>query len=349
MSTHDLESIHRLAPVMDALPGEPVPYYLSSGEGRRYELGGQLWTVVARARDTGGAFDAAYLLGPRGASAPFHSLAEHQRSYFVFEGSAQFWLPGESRVLSTGDSIHVPPGVPVAYRLLGHMTRLLMWSAPGGALDLLLDEDAAVDRHVYAASAEGRPSSDPWARGAQVHDVALADPRDAEDEDLPKGVEPYFLRAHGGDRREWPDAMNAFSARGRNTGGRYFAVTTLGARQPYIVRHFHRQHTENFFCLSGRIWLWVNGEEVLLTPGDFLHAPAGTIHSFAFTGHNTRMLGLLTTDVFEPFFDLTGDATGDHVYSEGLIDPSVMIGRLQTLSDLDLVMAGPPPPPPAGL
>ena len=58
MTPTDLETMHGTAPVINALPGEPVPYYLSSGEGLRFETDGQLWTVIARGTDTGGLFDA---------------------------------------------------------------------------------------------------------------------------------------------------------------------------------------------------------------------------------------------------------------------------------------------------
>ncbi|WP_313818182.1 quercetin 2,3-dioxygenase [Citricoccus sp.] len=342
MTAIDLETIHGMAPVINALPGEPVPYYLASGEGLRYEADGQLWTVIARGQDTGGLFDAAYVTGPRGAETPFHSLAAHQRSYFVIEGSAQFWLPGQSRVLVPGDSIHVPEGTPVAYRMLSHMTRFLFFSATSGALDALTESQPAVERHVYTPGGAG--SSEPFLpSGALVHEMARVGASDAWDDSLPAGQEGYFLRSHTGDRRGWPDTINAYAARGRTTGGRYFAVQTLAAPQPYIIRHFHRQHTENFLCLSGRIWLWVNGRELLLTAGDFLHAPAGTVHSFAIAAHNTRMLGLLTSDVFEPFFDVTGVATDDPVYTEGLIDPSVVMGGISGHPELDLVVVGGPP------
>lgn len=341
MTTIDLEAMQHCAPVINALPGEPVPYYLTSGEGLRFETGGQLWTVIARGRDTGGLFDAAFVLGPRGAEAPFHSLPSHQRSYHVFEGSVQFWLPGESRVLVPGDSVHVPAGTPVAYRMLSHLTRLLFFSAPGGALDTLVESGEPVRRHVYSAADAGERLLLP--ADAQVHDLPRVAAQDAWDDTLPAGVEGYFLRSRTGERRAWPDAVNSFLARGRNTGGRYFAVNTLAAPQPYIIRHFHQLHTENFLCLSGRIWLWVNGEAVLLTAGDFLHAPAGTVHSFAIAAHNTQMLGLLTSDVFEPFFDVTGVATDDHVHTEGLIDPSVVGAGIGRNPDLDLVVVGGPP------
>lgn len=337
----NLESIHGLDPVTGELPGEPVPYYLATGEGLRFESGGQLWTVVARSSDTGGLFDAAFIQGPRGAQTPFHSLPFHQRSYYVFEGSVQVWLDGQSRVLVPGDSVHVPAGTSVGWRMLSHLSKLFFFSAPGGALDALLASDASVERHIY--SAQGEPTTLILPAEATVLKHPATAATDGFDDVLPAGTSGYFLRSGTGDQRAWPDAVNAYAARGRNTDGRYIAVNTLAAPQPYIIRHFHQQHTENFLCLSGRIWLWVNGTEVLLTPGDFLHAPAGTIHSFAIAAHNTRMLGLLTSDVFEPFFDVTSVETPDHVYTEGLINPSVVMGGMKSNPDLDVIVVGPPP------
>lgn len=348
MTAPDLDAVHALKPLLNQLPGEAVPYYLASGEGLRFERDGQLWTVVARASDTGDAFDAAFILGPRGAQATAHSLPNHQRSFYVFEGSVQFWLPGQSRVLVPGDSVHVPEGTPVAYRMLAHMSRVLMYSAPGGALDALLAGESEIQQHIYSAAgspvSEQQPGQDPPLLSGVASAASLtAEVTDTWDAALPGGTQPYFIRGREGDQRGWPDTINTFSSRGRNTGGRYFSVDTLGAPAPYIIRHFHQLHTENFFCMAGRIWLWINGEEVLLTPGDYVHAPAGTIHSFALAAHNTRMLGILSTDVFEPFFDVTGVETQDHVYTEGLIDPSVVIGGIKANPDLDLVVAGPPP------
>ncbi|MDN5569789.1 MAG: quercetin 2,3-dioxygenase [Propionibacteriaceae bacterium] len=336
----DIEANHGRAPLLNRLPGEPVPYYLASGEGHRVERDGQLWTIIARAGDAGGLFDAAYVLGPRGAGAEAHSVP-YQRTYVVFDGRVLVQLPGESRVLAPGDSVTVPAGVPVAYRLLGHLTRLLFWSAPGGALDALA-ASGPIRSHLYGADAAASLGV-PLLTGVEAAASDWTDPRDPDDDTLPAGVEPFFLRRHGGDRIEWPDAVNAFAARGRNTGGRYIMVNTLAAPQPYIIRHFHSLHTENFFCLSGRVWLWVNGQEVLLTPGDFVHAPAGTIHSFAIAAHNTTMLGLLANDVFEPFFDVTGIATEAFVHTEGKLDAGVVMSGMRANPDLDVTVVGPPP------
>lgn len=87
---------------------------------------------------------------------------------------------------------------------------------------------------------------------------------------------------------------------------------------------------------------------IRLTEGDFVHAPAGTIHTFAFEAHNTRMLGILTPDVFEPFFDLTGRPTELYVHPDGPTELATDPAQLAA-SDLDLVVAGAPPQRSAGL
>lgn len=351
MST--LDDIHQLAPVVGSLPGEPVPYTLAFGEGLRREIDGQLWTVIARGQDTGGLFDAAWILGPRGAETGFHSLPDHHRSYFVAEGTVQVSLPGSTRLLSTGDSVHVPAGIPVSWRMQAHLSRMLAYSAPAGAISALVEGE--FERH--GAQLAGMYSAVPVEGPTGAHEVAAGvfpgaqphpdlspgsvDPRPAVG--LPDGVESFFVDRRSGELFGWPDAVNSLQVRGRNTGGRYFAVDTVAAPQPYIIRHFHRQHTENFLCMSGRVRIWANGAETLLTPGDFFHAPAGTIHSFRIEAHATSMLGLLTSDVFEPFFEATGVPTQDTVYTAGLVDPGVVPAGIGRHPELDLVVAGPPP------
>ncbi|WP_034271408.1 quercetin 2,3-dioxygenase [Haloechinothrix halophila] len=354
MTTTDLEAIHDLTPVRDRLPGEPVPYYLSSGEGLRYEVDGQLWTVIARAQDTGGLFDAAYISGGRGAHTGYHAHRDQQRSFFVVDGTVQVWLGTQSRVLVPGDTVHVPPGTPVAYRMLSHVTRLLTWAAPGGSLAYIEQLGEAVDAHIHPARPRHHSTAESRAElggplGITFPDLDEVRASEEWDASLPAGAEPYFLRAGEGDRVTLANALYTYLTRGRNTDHRYFAINTLGGHSPYIIRHFHEQHTENFLCLSGRVWLYVNGEELLLTRGDLVHAPAGTIHSFSFDAHNTQMLGILSPDVFEKFFETLGQTTEDYVPPEGtdLVMPPPPSPELQ--AELDLVVTGPPPERRAGL
>lgn len=80
----------------------------------------------------------------------------------------------------------------------------------------------------------------------------------------------------------------------------------------------------------------------LLTPRDFVHAPAGTVHTFAVASHTTRLLGLLTFNFFEPFFDVTGVPTDDPVRTQDLVNPSTAMDGMRADPELDVAVDGPP-------
>ena len=94
------------------------------------------------------------------------------------------------------------------------------------------------------------------------------EPSFKHDAGLPPTLSPYFLSAHEGERLASYQTMFTYLSRPANTGSNYFAVHTKGAKSPYIPLHFHSEHTENFICTEGRMWLYANGREVLgKTPG----------------------------------------------------------------------------------
>lgn len=100
-----IEEMNRQAPVANVLPGSAVPSYMASGEGARNEINGQLVTVIARAADTDGTFSAAYISGGMGAESPFVSHSLEHKTLYVFDGILHVLLPGESRILTPGDSV----------------------------------------------------------------------------------------------------------------------------------------------------------------------------------------------------------------------------------------------------
>ena len=98
-----VEEMNKQLPVANALPGEAVPYYMASGEGARYELNGQLVTVIARAADTGGIFSAAYISGGMGAESPFVTHAIEHKTLYASTASSTSGCPARP---------HPDPGAP---------------------------------------------------------------------------------------------------------------------------------------------------------------------------------------------------------------------------------------------
>lgn len=349
MTTFDIPSLDEVQsapPQRDILPGRCLPYYVSAGEGQRYELGGQLVTVIARPEDTGGQFGAAYVYGGKGVETPFVAHDHEHRFLYVTDGALQLWLPGETQRLISGDSVTIPAGTPYAYRMLAHRNRFLSWLTVGDAHRWAQASGTATASHVFDATAHAstaRQSELAERFGVRILDLEKKDLPAVTGTTLPRNASPYVLSAGEGDRWAGVDELNTYLARPHNTDGNYFAVHTIGAKTAYIPRHFHREHTENFFCLEGRLLLHVNGQEILLTKGDFVHAPAGTVHAFAFDSHNTQMLGLLTTGVFEKFFEYMNTPTDAHIHVEESGKEFPAAGFARARAELDLEVVGPPP------
>lgn len=347
MTTLDIpgiEETHTLVPEIDRLPGRCAPYFISAGEGLRYDLGGQLVTVIARPEDTGNQFGAAFVSGCRGVETPFAAHDREHTFLYVFEGHIQLWLPGETQFLVPGDSATIPAGTPYAYRMLAHANRFLSWTSAGNAHALAAATGTPTQSHVFTGAPSATHQTELAEQfGVRFVDLDKVDRPALTGKAVPAHATPFVLKAGEGERLKSLGQLNTFLTRSRNTADSYFAMHTRGAKSQYIPRHFHREHTENFICVEGRILLHANGKEILLTKGDFLHAPAGTIHSFAFESHSTQMLGMLTTGIFERFFEYMNTPTDDRIHDEAGDMTFPGQGFARARAELDLEVVGPPP------
>ncbi|MCU4298329.1 cupin domain-containing protein [Brevibacterium permense] len=357
----DWESIQKTALLRDELPGELAPFALSSGEGLRHHLGDWHVTTMARHADTGGEFSLYRIALPGGSNSPFLSVPGHSFVHVV-EGEVTVTFDGRSHRLIGGDSGSIPAGTRFSIAGGAAFNSLFLYSTEDWLHRLAGDAGEETGAHIFSR----RPASSVSALlrselvdgyGVTIHDGSdISSGASSSDgssvggtaatrpgNHLPDGEVPFVNAAGHGDRYETFEQMNTYPVRARNTGGRFFAMDTRGAKTPYIPLHFHQEHSENFLCLGGRVRLHANGEEVVLAPGDFLHAPAGTIHSFSLAANNTHMLGLLTPPVFEPFFEYMNDPTEEYVHVEGGEPHFPAAGFAKAQAELDLVVVGPPP------
>ncbi|MEU4403624.1 cupin domain-containing protein [Streptosporangium sp. NPDC023963] len=68
---------------------------------------------------------------------------------------------------------------------------------------------------------------------------------------------------------------------GASTGGQFGLYRwEMGPKPSGPSPHFHRTISESFFVLSGTVRLFDGRSWVDATEGDFLHVPAGGVHSF---------------------------------------------------------------------
>lgn len=345
--TFDWERVQGLSPLRDELPGELAPYALSSGEGQRYDLGDWHLTTMARFADTGDEYSLHRVTLPAGSSSPFITAPGYSFLQ-ILEGELTIWFSGEAHHVVAGDSSVVPANTPFAITGTAAVNSFF-WYSTEDWLHRLADEvGTATASHIFSRSPQRRvgdlfASEVAAGAGISVVDLDSVEVEPPVREGLPESEGAFVTKSGLGDRYETYQQINSYSARSRNTGGRFFSMDTRGAKAPYIPLHFHQQHSENFFCLSGVVKIHANGQEVILLPGDFLQAPAGTIHSFAHAANNTRMLGILNPPVFEKFFEYMNDPTEAVVQQEGG-EPYFPIENFkQAQAELDLVVVGPPP------
>lgn len=83
---------------------------------------------------------------------------------------------------------------------------------------------------------------------------------------------------------------------GASTGGQFGLYRwEMGPKRSGPAPHFHRTISESFFVLSGTVRLFDGKGSTDATEGDFLHVPAGGVHSFCNdSGEPASMLILFT-------------------------------------------------------
>ncbi len=341
------------------LPAEQSAYFLNAGAGERYVFGTQLATVIASAKSTGDLFELVILSGGKGDSFPLH---RHERVYetlFVLDGKLELTLDGRKYLLTEGDYASIPAGTAHGYEMHSHRTHLLSFTTQGEVAHLysIIGEPTELREHPEKAS-----GADYQARFSQVEaDFALVSAAEisepsslVEGGEVPTDVRPYVLEAGEGIRLLAADQLYTLLTTQDNTNGQFIAVMTEGPKGNAIIQHFHEHHTEVFFSIAGQMTVWADGQEMSFQPGDFLHIPPNTVHSYRLDSPYTKFLGFLTPGLFEPFFRTIGDSYEQHIFPS-VPSPFHFDQLMQAVQagKLDLHIVGPPPdgsgaPGPAG-
>jgi quercetin dioxygenase-like cupin family protein len=310
-----------VAPVRE-LPGEAKPYYLSDGDGRAHLLLGQVGRALASTEETGGAMSVMTALGPAGRPIPLH-VHEKEHDYFLcVRGRIQVWADGESRILYPGDVASVPPGVVHAYQFHGHYSQFMGPIAPAG-WDRFFDFTGS----PYAGPAYPQvdPSPPPFEKfGAAQEKFAMkylppdtpyAEASDGPDDSLPGERKPYFLKAGEGPRHTLFGQTTFQLMTGAESGGLLGMTATEGPRGA-VPAHVHEKTCEAIYCLDGRLRVTADGEEHLLTRGDFVNLPAGVEHALALDSHLTRWVTMYGPAGPERFYELAGEVCEERIFPE---------------------------------
>lgn len=321
----------------NVLPGQQQPYFLESGEGQRFLLGPFLATIIGHRQDTGSLMEGVVLIGAKDSAVPLHWHNSSHEAIYVLEGSARLRLGEKEFALEGGDYVSVPPGTSHSFVFTGHRTRLLTWTfgGNGGAMYAALGQSS--EAVIYSTRAEP-PNWGKTLPGIDVEfilDESSALAPGEKSSVAPAGIKPYVIPAGAGEHMMAGDQLFTFLTDSRQSGGKFLVLMTDGPKGHRIPNHVHEKHTETFFCLNGSVSMTAGEEEVSLRPGDFLHVPAGTPHTFQLTGNNTRFIQFHAPGLNEPFFRFMCDPCEECTFLQP--PPPFRFDRvIQHLAELDV-------------
>jgi len=104
------------------LPGTDSAYILPMGEAPRVDSLNLLFGVLARSKDTAGAFSMLEIAGARGAMAPAHSHGTEAEAFYVLDGRMNVHVADQSRGVAPGDFVYIP-------RATRHACGVRLWRA----------------------------------------------------------------------------------------------------------------------------------------------------------------------------------------------------------------------------
>ncbi|MFV2048116.1 quercetin 2,3-dioxygenase [Metabacillus sp. YM-086] len=318
-------------------------YLLKSGFGKRYLLGSQVATIIADGASTNHLFDIVLLTGGKGDYFPPHLHRDAHEGIYVLDGRLEVSIDGKPYLLTPGDFAHIPSGIVHEYKMNSHRTRFLSFNTNGkvspyySVMGIPYEKGEQPPRSLkYDLKESEGPSIDIQftKSGNENSQSALVQNRT-----LPDVVQPYVLEAGEGIGLLTGDQLHKLLATQLNTNGEYIVVVTEGPNGDKIVDHYHEHHTETFYCLQGQMTMWMNGNEVSLSPGDFLHVPPNTTHSYRLDSAYTKFIGILSPGIFEPFFRTLGDPYEDYIFPSEP-GPLRFDRVLQRIEELDLKVVG---------
>jgi len=295
------------------LPNEKKPYLLRSGTGEHRLFGRQVATIMADAASTDNIFGMVLITGGKGDSFPSHQHEQTHEGILILSGRLDIVLNGVNYLLTEGDYAHIPAGTVHSYNMQAHRTRFVSYTANGETAELYRIIGSLYTQPEYPPNINSEIPSELLLDATLRMDIQLSQQpacstsAPAGNTSLPDSAIPYVIHSGEGDRLLTGDQLHRIIASQKNTDGQFIIVASDGPAGDRIVEHYHEHHTETFFCLEGKMTMWANGEEIEMLPGDFLHVPAGTVHSYRLDSHYTKMVGLLASGLFEPFFRTLGD------------------------------------------
>jgi quercetin dioxygenase-like cupin family protein len=139
------------------------------GEGVATWAMGSLFEQLVSDRETGGRFGVSAVTQPAGIAPPLHVHTHEAECFVLLEGGMTYRAGDEVTELGAGDAVHLPAGVPHAFRVGPSGVRYLALTAPGRLMNLYDEVGArATERRVPVPGVDGFTMTEEIARWNEI-------------------------------------------------------------------------------------------------------------------------------------------------------------------------------------
>lgn len=126
------------------------------GQGRATWAMGSLFEHLVTSAEAGGRFGVSMVTQPPGIAPPLHVHTDEAECFVLLDGGLRYRAGDEVVDLGPGDAVHLPAGVPHAFRVGPDGARYLALTVPGRLMDLY-DEvgSPATERRIPVPGVDG--------------------------------------------------------------------------------------------------------------------------------------------------------------------------------------------------
>ncbi|KAL4916863.1 RmlC-like cupin domain-containing protein [Aspergillus aurantiobrunneus] len=321
-----------------APPSTRTPYAIPQLEGERITIPGSKGTfrILASSKQTNGLM-AVFQSGAVLSDAPGFHYHNHAHDVFlVTKGFLKLWNGDKCRIMGPGDFAYVPPGVIHNPEMLGPHTEIYGLITPGDWVDFF--------RYI-SEPYEGVlvPENDPRdLKSILVPKVMAAKGQfdvvfqpeyvppplsewDGDDENLPAGPAPFFLKANTGPRWMLGGVLSRPFVTTAQSGG-VCAISSIessgdyGGRESVLGRFMAFERVDHCLAvLEGTLGVRVRGDEgavEVFREGETVVIPAGRAFALEFRSRYVRVWSFTDGDGIEALVQRAGREFGGVVLPE---------------------------------
>ena len=299
-----------------------------------FHLGFPLATVtpMLMAADTGGLFDGGVEHIETDYYGPAHVHEKLDETIIMIDGSAYIRLNDRDFTLTRGEWLHIPRGTIHSFRSTGSPAKWIILKSPP-APPPPATVTPGCDRSAFTPAMVADVE-----RMKQFYHDCLDDFYMVPDAGLPgtpfttSSYRPDFevrLWVRPLDRRQFhlgfPSASVTPMLSGEDTAGAFTGAVEHIETDYYGPAHVHYNKSETIIMIDGSTRLRVDGTDITLTEGQWLHIPPGNVHSFDSTGNPAKWIILQSPASGEPGDAADSDECDRSAFTPEMnADPEIM-------------------------